>query len=170
MGKFPSTRGREKIACKTNSSEEDFSHQHQGEPREPCAEQVTSLWGQRQISSQQFHLNSCSKPPQTGATRISTALYSLLAMTFHSRPCLGAVHDHQDSHVIEGGMFSCALSCGKTISPSLWILCKTHRWQTQPNPKSAFKSEIHARPLLGTSLSVCFFFSYIYIFIQRRCT
>lgn len=50
---------KKKKAYEIDSSEEDFSHQYQHEPRELCAEQVSwALQGQRQISSRQFHLNS----------------------------------------------------------------------------------------------------------------
>lgn len=58
--------------------------------------------------------------PQMGVTRLSTPHYSLLAMTFHSRPCLDTVHEHQDCHAMEGGyVFLHALSCGKTFSLSV---------------------------------------------------
>lgn len=58
-------RKEKKKAYKTDSSEEDFSHQYQHEPRELCAEQVSlALQGQRQISSQQFHLNSQLTTPK----------------------------------------------------------------------------------------------------------
>lgn len=86
-----------------------------------------------------------------GVTSLSTAPYPLLATTFHSRPWFDTVHEHQHRWY-RGGMFSCTLlSCGKTISPCLWILCKIHRWWQQ-NPKSVFPSEIQARLLTGTSL------------------
>lgn len=58
-------RKEKKKAYKTDSSEEDFSHQYQHEPQELCAEQVSrALQGQRQISSQQFHLNSQLTTPK----------------------------------------------------------------------------------------------------------
>lgn len=156
-------RKEKKKAYKTDSSEEDFSHQYQHEPRELCAEQVSlALQGQRQISSQQFHLNSQLTTPKQESMVLSTPS-SLLARTFHSRPWLDAVPEHQDSDVIEGGMFPCTLwVVARQSLPGLWILCKIHRWQTQPNPKSVLPSEIQARLLMGTSLINLFFYIYIY--------
>lgn len=42
-------------------------------------------------------------------TSLPTTPYSLLAMTFPSRLWLDTVHGDQESHVTEGGMFSCTV-------------------------------------------------------------